>query len=519
MTTPEERLGSSLWERVLAFFQGIWVSFWETSPDVINPFAGVVGQMLAEKFGDQAAGYLNAALVKSINNLEIPAEVKATIIKVAQDGDLGSLLLGYLTTFTYYMSYISGHATVAGELASHEWRKQYRPSLPDVASLILSVFRDPSRTIEIRDLLAKQGFSNDNIDTLLKAAKSIYTPDEARQLYLRGQLSEPQLREELKKYGFNDQEIDNLKLLYEIIPAPADLVRMAVREAFDPDYISRFNTMAEYPLEFEEFAAKQGITTEWAQKFWAAHWEIPSVLQGFEMLHRDVINDDELSDLFFARDLMPWWREKLKAISYHPLTRIDVRRVYRMGIIDREQVYRTYLDLGYDEEKAEWLTRFTEMEQGEKERDLTKAEVLDAYTKKIIALDDVKNMLGDLGYSPIEVDILINVKDYQDFKEFKARELKRIKKMYLAGIYSANEAINELGKLDLAGAEQNSLMTLWDSDKLAELRSPNKSDLDNLFKGQIINRVDYALEMQNIGYKTKHINWFLNLLEKPAEGS
>lgn len=518
MSTPGERLTESFWDRIKVFFKGIWVTFWETDTEITNPFFSSLGAMLSVKVGDQASAYLNESMVKSINNLEIPDEIKTTILKVIKDGDLGSLLLGYLTTLSYYMSYIGGHAAVAGELASHTWRKQYRPSLPDVASLILSVFRDPSRTVEIRDLLAKQGFSDNNIDTLLKAAKSIYNPDEVRQLHLRGRLDETQVSEELKKYGFNETEIDNLKLLYEIIPAPADLVRMAVREAFDPDYIARFNTMAEYPAEFEKFAAKQGITTEWSQKFWAAHWEIPSVLQGFEMLHRDVIEEPEFDDLLFARDIMPWWRDKLKEISYNPLTRVDVRRVYRMGIINREQVLRTYLDLGYNDEKAEWLTKFTEMEQGEKERDLTKAEILSAYGKSIITLADTKPMLADLGYSEVEVDVLISIKDYQDIKQFKEHELSRIKKMYLASVYTANQAISELGKLDLSGAEQNALMKVWDRDKLAQLKSPSKGDLDKLFAGNIIDRNSYAVEMQGLGYQVKHINWFLALLEKPPEG-
>ncbi|GAI69295.1 unnamed protein product, partial [marine sediment metagenome] len=92
-----------------------------------------------------------------------------------------------------------------------------------------------------------------------------------------------------------------------------------------------------------------------------------SILQGFEMLHRDVITPEQLNSLFMATDIMPWWREKLQAISYSPLTRVDVRRVFKMGIIDREQVYRTYLDLGYNEEKAEWLTSFTEMQNTEQD--------------------------------------------------------------------------------------------------------------------------------------------------------
>jgi len=216
---------------------------------------------------------------------------------------------------------------------------------------------------------------------------------------------------------------------------------------------------------------------------------------------------------------MPWWRDKLKAISYHPLTRVDVRRVYRMGIINRDQVYRTYLDLGYNEEKAEWLTRFTEMEQGEKERDLTKAEVLNAYTKNIISQPETNEMLLDLGYAQNEVNVLISMKDYQELKDNKTRELKRIQKFFHAGAYTANQAISEMGKLDMTGAEQNTTIALWDSEKLAKLDSPSKKDLDSLLKANVINETQYREEMANLGFVPKYVEWFVSLTKAGGEES
>ncbi|GAI17348.1 unnamed protein product, partial [marine sediment metagenome] len=227
----------------------------------------------------------------------------------------------------------------------------------------------------------------------------------------------------------------------------------------------------------------------------------------------------QLDKLFMAVDIMPWWRDKLEAISYNPLTRVDVRRVFKMGIIDREQVLRTYLDLGYNDEKAEWLTKFTEMQNTEADRDLTKAEILSAYDKSIIDQGTCNDMLLDLGYSQDEVNILITVKEYQTVKEIKSRELKRIQKYYLAGAYSANQAIIELGKLDLVGAEQDSLMKLWDSDKMAKLKMPSKKELDTFFSNEIINEPQYRSELDKMGYKGIYVEWYITLIKKGIEES
>ncbi|GAH93918.1 unnamed protein product, partial [marine sediment metagenome] len=44
------------------------------------------------------------------------------------------------------------------------------------------------------------------------------------------------------------------------------------------------------------------------------HWSLPSPSQGFEMLHRGVIDEAELNMLLRALDIMPFWREKLTKV-------------------------------------------------------------------------------------------------------------------------------------------------------------------------------------------------------------
>ena len=52
------------------------------------------------------------------------------------------------------------------------------------------------------------------------------------------------------------------------------------------------------------------------------------------MLHRGVIDTAELDMLLRAQDVMPFWRDRLTAIAYRPLTRVDVRRMYKQGVLN-----------------------------------------------------------------------------------------------------------------------------------------------------------------------------------------
>lgn len=515
--TPSEKLTGSLFDRIKLFFTTMWTEWWSVDVSTATPLISTIFKVMEDRVGEGAIGYFRENLVKTMQDMNFPDEFKTVIMQIIKDNDKGSYIGAYFLVYYYYYQYIGQHANVASTLSTQYWNQQYKPTMPDPMSLILGIFRDPADEARIKEELSKHGYNDERIDTLIKTSKSIPSPDEYKNLFLRGEITDEQLRAGYKKYGYTDAEIDHLKKLFYPIPGYPDLVRMAVREAFYPDYVEEYGLLNELPGQFMEYAKKQGLSEEWAKHFWSSHWELPSILQGFEMLHRNVITSEQLDKLFMAVDIMPWWRDKLEAISYNPLTRVDVRRVFKMGIIDRDQVKRTYLDLGYNEEKAEWLTVFTEMQNTEADRDLTKAEILSAYDKSIINQVTCKEMMLDLGYSQDEVDILISVKDYQTVKEIKARELKRIQKYYLAGAYDQNQTIQELGRLDLVGAEQDSLMHLWDSEKLSKLKMPSKKDIDTLLQAKIINEDQYRIELGKQGYVGNYVEWYVMLMRKTMQ--
>ncbi|GAH16382.1 unnamed protein product, partial [marine sediment metagenome] len=94
------------------------------------------------------------------------------------------------------------------------------------------------------------------------------------------------LASELKRIGIHDNYFGLYKELAYQIPPIADIITMAVREAFTPDIAAKFGQYEDFPKDLEEWAAKKGLSSEWAERYWAAHWGLPSATQGFEMLHR-----------------------------------------------------------------------------------------------------------------------------------------------------------------------------------------------------------------------------------------
>lgn len=263
------------------------------------------------------------------------------------------------------------------------------------------------------------GMTQERAELVLEAQRPLPTPGQVQAAFLRGEIDLDRHNTLLTSYGFTKEDIQVITSLYMLIPPPSDLIRMSVREAFSPEIAERFGQFEDYPEAFSKWAAKQGISEDWAKRYWAAHWDLPSPTMGFEMLHRGVIDNEELKLLLRALDVMPYWRERLIAISYNPLTRVDVRRMYKLGLLTDEQVKRSYLDLGYDDEKAGWLTEFTKRysapeDQSELDefRSLARSTYSQAYRRKLISRDEYNQMLTAMKYYQDDVQLLISLDDY-----------------------------------------------------------------------------------------------------------
>jgi len=333
-------------------------------------------------------------------------------------------------------------------------------------------------------------------------------------LLLRQAMSESEFNAELGRRGYKDDEIAKLKELQKVIPGLGDIIRMAVREAFTPEVVRQFQLHAELPGEMVEWAAKQGLDEDWARAFWAAHWELPSLTMGFEMLHRGEITEDEMRLLIRTHDVSPFWRDRLLNISYTPYTRVDVRRMYDVGVLGQDEVYQSYRDIGYNHEKATNMTAFTIALSNSAERDLTKAEVLNGFKIGYFSQDETRVQLLNLGYDATETDYYVSKVLYDLWQDEIKEQVKYLQQQYVRSLISQNDIYRELGRLNLPADQVNRYLRTWDIEREAKTRLLTSTKLEQLRKAQIINDDQYVEEMSGLGYKQQYIDWLLELIQK-----
>lgn len=321
---------------------------------------------------------------------------------------------------------------------------------------------------------------------------------------------------ELRKIGIHPYYHNLYKELAYQIPPVQDIITMAVREAFTPEIAQRFGQYEGLPTEYVEWVQKKGLSKEWAERYWASHWSLPSVSQGFEMVHRGIIDKPTLELLLRALDVMPFWRDKLIQMSYKPLTRVDVRRMYRVGTLDEEGIKKAYRDVGYADINANLMADFTIRQTRQALSGFGSRDVINAYTKRFINEGIARQLLRDIGIRQEEIQNIITSANYKREWAYKTERIDAIENLYKKGRLSKAQTQEQLDALDLPPDHIQILLQQWIA-RIDEVKVPTWTTAQTLkfLTAKLISQDRAIAELRLLGYNTERINVYLASV-KPA---
>ena len=229
------------------------------------------------------------------------------------------------------------------------------------------------------DLMRKAGYSPELSEKMYGNSRAYLAALDYITAWRRGTLPEGELNTLLGEQGITPSDIATLKNVTIYYPTPQDLIRFGVRDVFTSSTIQKYGLDQDYPDLLDAAAAKAGLDPTTSRQYWMAHWFLPSNTEIFEMLHRRIINEDDVKTFLKVNDFMPYWRDKLMQISYDVLTRVDVRRMYALGVLTESEVNSAYQDMGYKPSDADKLTQFTVLEAKHGTTSTPTSLIVDAY--------------------------------------------------------------------------------------------------------------------------------------------
>ena len=513
-TIPE--IGSFIGDAVEGVGEVVTTGFKEAASMIFDSFFGGISGDVVER------------IEPIIKMFEEELDVNPELRKITAPGILPVGVVGGLLAGIALPMIISSVGSTALSPFAEKLRQRMnalvRPSLMSPNEVVMALQRNDIPGDLAQNILDRQGLPDDQVETLRKLV--LQKPDISTLVrwQSRGIISQQDFPILADQIGWKPEEADQFNEEYYGPPPVGDLIRMAVREVFSPEIAEEFGQFEEIPAAYLEWAEKIGLTTEWARNYWAAHWVLPSMQMGFEMLHRGAINADQLDALFVAQDVMPFWRDRLKEISYRVVTRVDVRRFHALGIYDDAQVLDAYMKMGFNETNAAEMTQFTvayndSTKKGEKarERDLSKSDVIGMYNDGVLDAATTRGYLIQLGYSEAEATVLIEREDIQEMRRERKADISNIIDQAKIKALTYEEAQDRLAALDLTRTETNKALADLARVSQTRTRTPSKSDLDDWLGLNLITEGDYAEELRTLGYADRYVALYVEATSAEAE--
>jgi hypothetical protein len=380
-----------------------------------------------------------------------------------------------------------------------------------------------------------------------------FSPDQVIFL-LRRQLIDERTAQMMLNWLFNgERAVTNayLETMFEI-PGSSDLIRFAVREAFTPELVKKFGYHKEFPNAILPWMEKQGYgqdtgvlipegattlagpdtrrTATWSDLYWWAHWDLPSPTMGYHMVHRlypdspygpspesnleNVFTSEDLSSLLKAADYPAYWRNRLEAISYLPLGRIDIRRMFNMDVLTEAGVYHSYRALGYNDANAQHLLAFTkklkDKEKLSRGTRIAKNQVIKLFKLGTLNENEAIDNLATLNYTADEIGIMLATANLEE-RSTKAKEvITWIKRAFLAGTISRDEAVMVFNQAGVAEPRQRQYLDHWEFAKRLRTKRVSASKAIEMFKMRLIDENVLAYRLYNLGYADVEISTLIS---------
>ena len=379
------------------------------------------------------------------------------------------------------------------------------PTLADLLNIATNNIRmlGPDGTLQDPRLLATQwGLHPNYFDALYAANGQIPSPGQLLDLLNRqdgGEIKGPPkytkayVEDTLRESALKDRYIaDIMELRYQLLGA-SDYIRFAVRDVYDAAARQKLTLDQDFPPGLAPKLVALGYSDTDAKDAWAAHWELPSPTQVYEMLHRGKLPEGvTVEDYLKSADYAPIWRQSLVDISYNPITRTDAKRMYKLRG-DFDALVANFRNNGYNEQDSKDLAEFTREDvslETRQEKELlvgpVKNKALAMYQSRRISAAELRSTLLQLKYPEEIVSRFITDIDFVRESDRRDDVAAAVKGSFIKALRSKDDTVAILKKTGYTDEGIAEVMESWDILREATELQPHQEVTRDLTKAEIL---------------------------------
>lgn len=414
---------------------------------------------------------------------------------------------------------------------------------PGLTELQQLVRRGEITQDEYRMWAARLGWTDSLARLLADKVSILPNLGDLRAAQYRGLLTPEQTAKYAHALGWTDQTA--LRAVWESmrpIPGFGDLVSLAVREVWDEGVVQRWGYDAEFPYPLAAWARKQGWDwgeeiiapdgtryprVAWPQAHWRAHWRPMALehayrafnrfrgnrLYRYQDRYRDIkeFTHAHLNDVIKVADYPPAVRDWLAALAQPVLPIMSIRQLYRYGLRNREWARQNLLDRGYVAEDVEAILDLLGADEqiALRRQHLTAirrlvtetiAETRLGYRMGGIDAQTATGRLATLGFGPQTAERMLALEDARAAREQLTQFIRQLRRSYLTGALSDQEALASLAAARIAPAAATRYLTLWRAELTSERRALSTGQVIAAVASQQLTPAEGEVRLARLGW-------------------
>jgi hypothetical protein len=443
-----------------------------------------------------------------------------------------------MSVLMFFASFLAGaFLSPVLEPISRQWSYFLNSALPNrelsPSELLELHFRGVIDEKTLKDRLKVHGFDEKKSNELISIQRKLLTLEELTVAKWRGIISEDEFLAYAKKHGIGEEDLKRFEAVKKFYPGPADFIRFAVRDVFNPAVVEKYGYDEEFPEQIVEHVRKSGMEPEQLKWYWRAHWDLPSPAQAYEMLHRlnpevlkirgsayekmglkaeEIKTDlDTVRELLKIADYPKYWRDRLIAVAYSPLTRVDLRRIYELGLINDEELTARLMELGYTKEDAELMANFYKRLRHEENFRIALSKIEKAYKLGKLTREQYKELLKQAGYSDDEVEFLVSLTDYEIEEEKRERLLNLLISRYIKGLITKADFTDQAKKLGISDSEIDYWLEVANTKRETAVKTLSTAQIKQAFDRGLIDEEEALDLLISANWDTNHAKFLLEI--------
>jgi len=180
---------------------------------------------------------------------------------------------------------------------------------------------------------------------------------------------------------------------------------------------------------------------------------------------------------------------------------------------NKNELQVAYEDLGFSPDKAQTMVDFTIAYNSPRVDDepkrLTRAQIIKFYRDKLYSKADSIQQLKDIGYDQPTAELFITLEDLDEYEKQVELSVRVIKTKLRKGVIDYDTAITSFDALNIPAARRDLLITEAFQEKEEDVRLPTKADLDKFLSAGLIDPTIYTARLLDLGYSSGDAQLYL----------